>query len=52
MEDQIDELTELGFTAILLKENDPECMKDIAGGKFNFIFYCAEWCLSDKFQRS
>jgi len=36
VEDQIDELTKLGFTA------DPECMKHIAGGKFNFIFCCAD----------
>ena len=38
VEDPNDELTEFGFTAVHLKENDPECMKDIAEGKFNFIF--------------
>ena len=40
VEDQIDELTELGFTAVHLKENDPDCMKDIAGGNIDFIFCC------------
>ena len=50
VEDQINELTELGFTAVHLKENDPECMKDIAGGKFNLTFCCAERCLSEEFQ--
>jgi len=47
VEDQIDELTELGFTAVHLKENDPE---HIAGEKCNFIFYCAERCLLDEIQ--
>ena len=47
-QDQIDELSELGFTAVHLKEN-AECLKDIAElGKFNFIFCCAERCLSEK----
>ena len=50
VQDQIDELTELGFTAVHLRENNPEYMKDIAGGKFNFIFCCAERCLSHEFQ--
>jgi len=44
VEGQINELTKLGFTA------DPECIKHIAGGKFTFIFCCAEQCLSDEFQ--
>ena len=39
VEDQIGELTEFGFTAVHLKENDPECMKNIAGGKFNFFIF-------------
>ena len=40
--EQVNELAELGFPAFHLKENDADCMKAISDRKFRFIFCCAE----------
>ena len=50
VEEQVVELSELGFPAIHLQENDPACLKAISQGKFRFIFCSAERCLSVEFQ--
>ena len=50
MNEQVNELAELGLPAIHLKENDADCMKAVSEGKFRFIFCCAEGCLSKEFK--
>ena len=45
MNQHVNELVELGFLAIQLKENEADYMKAISEGKFRFIFCCAEGCL-------
>ena len=50
VDEQVNELAELGFPFIHLKENNADCMKAISKGKFRFIFCCAERCLTEEFK--
>ena len=50
IEEQVNELNDLGLPSVQLKENDADCLKAISEGKFRFIFCSAERCLSEKFK--
>ncbi|XP_068674561.1 putative ATP-dependent DNA helicase Q1 [Montipora foliosa] len=50
IEEQVNELNDLGLPSVQLKENDADCLKAISEGKFRLIFCSAEQCLSEKFK--
>ena len=50
IEEQVNELNDLGLPSVQLKENDADCLKATSEGKFRFIFCSAERCLSEKFK--
>ena len=50
IEEQVNELNDLGLPSVQLKENDADCLKAISEGKFRLIFCSAERCLSEKFK--
>ena len=50
IEEQVNELNDLGLPSVQLKENDADCLKAFPEGNFRFIFCSAERCLSEKFK--
>ena len=41
IEEQVNEFNDLGLSSVQLKENDADCLKAIAEGKFRFISWSA-----------
>lgn len=42
VEEQVNELNDLGLPSVHLKENDADCLKAISDGRFRFIFCSAK----------